>query len=310
MTPRWARSGLTPPLVRSVARSVRRRRWERQPLEQVWVPWTDGYTPAYNHKRRLLFTEVVRKVAGGTTLADAGVLANPAYAFVDERVIEYAWCVDRLCHAIERPDRLLDVGCVLNQAFCAEALESLIPERWFLNLTYEPLHWPGRSSMVVNDIRACVLPSSYFDVVASLSTLEHIGLDNSRYTGGHEIDDMGFGASLESALTEMSRVTRPSGSVLITVPFGRPEERPSFRVFGRADVERMIEILGRQACTVEFFRVTEGQGWYPCEVDQSQHAVFGSDVPAAKAIACVRYVKPSTECEARTPVRALPAFES
>jgi SAM-dependent methyltransferase len=66
------------------------------------------------------------------------------------------------------------------------------------------------------DVRRLPFDARSFDVVFCISTLEHVGGDNTRYDLGAEQDPK---APLD-ALRELRRVTARRGKILITVPCG------------------------------------------------------------------------------------------
>lgn len=70
--------------------------------------------------------------------------------------------------------------------------------------------------MTTGDMRHMPFEDDYFDTVTCVSTIEHVGHDNSRY--GSDRTDAGQEDVV--ALAEVARVVRPGGRVLITVPFG------------------------------------------------------------------------------------------
>lgn len=59
-------------------------------------------------------------------------------------------------------------------------------------------------------------PQEYFDLILSLSTLEHIGREGAELTG----DDLFDGAKPARALSHLRRLLNPGGRLVITVPRG------------------------------------------------------------------------------------------
>ena len=73
---------------------------------------------------------------------------------------------------------------------------------------------------VVADVRRLPFPSRSFDVVFCVSTLEHVGADNTRYGGDAEDDPN----APVAALRELRRVVTRRGRILVTVPTGTGED--------------------------------------------------------------------------------------
>src|SRR5690349_16677637 len=110
---------------------------------------------------------------------------------------------------------VLDVGHA-NSMECHRAMIRSLPEpRRLTGLdmaepVYDVAELYARS--VRGDVCATEFADDTFDLVWCISSLEHIGMDNSGYG---EPDSEG--STAERALAEMLRVTRPGGSVLVTV---------------------------------------------------------------------------------------------
>jgi SAM-dependent methyltransferase len=278
--------GLVPPALVAARRHAIRARQVRRPFAAI-----EPFSQAYLEKRDYVLAQIGRRVQTSGGLEGLGVLGEPDLARVDERAVEYAWALSRLRAA--QGVRLLDVGCVLNQPFYAPLLRSWFDERWYLNITYEPLNDEGSASMVAHDIRDCPLPDGWFSAITCLSTLEHVGMDNTIYTQG-AIAAPAAGTDLvaraEPAVREMLRLLAPGGTLLMTVPFGRAEDRGWFQVFGPEGIER-LRSLGDGA-SVEVFRVSE-QGWSASTPEDARDVVYGEGAVASAAVACLAVEKPS-----------------
>ncbi len=115
------------------------------------------------------------------------------------------------------------------------------------------------------DVRASGLPGESFDIVTAVSTVEHIGLAGRYDT---EDDDP---AGDRHSVEEFRRVLRPRGTLLLTVPYGRPAIlRPWHRVYGPAELDHLVEGFERR--TAQFFRPDE-RGTYR-RVDQSVASAY------------------------------------
>lgn len=132
-----------------------------------------------------------------------------APAWSDERAIEIPWCLARYCG--ER--RVLDVGSANAIPAYLEGLRALeAPDLVTVDLA-EPAD-------VVADVRDLPFEAGRFDVALCISTLEHVGRDNTVYGVDHARDDDGH----EAALRELHRVLAADGRLLVSVPTGVRED--------------------------------------------------------------------------------------
>src|SRR5205823_2256919 len=73
---------------------------------------------------------------------------------------------------------------------------------------------------IVADVRDLPFPTGAFGVVLCISTLEHVGLDNTVY--GLVAERSGDGQ--RAALRELRRVLAGNGRLLVTVPCGESQD--------------------------------------------------------------------------------------
>lgn len=171
-------------------------------------PWSEGYC---------LFKEnYILQAINDTSLLDKfrNKLSLPKQygEFLDERVVEYPWFLSKVS---QESGKLLDAGSALNFNYILHH-ESLNQKNITI-LTLEPeknCFWKDRVSYVFSNI--CDLPfkDDWFDEVASISTIEHIGMDNSIYSFNpnfKENNKFGF----VNAVTELKRVTKPGGKFIL-----------------------------------------------------------------------------------------------
>jgi SAM-dependent methyltransferase len=128
----------------------------------------------------------------------------------------------------------------------------------------------------------------------SLSTLEHVGMDNASYGSvAPPADDPDV--ELASAVEELRRVLKPGGELLLSVPFGAFEDHGWFRQFGEEELDRLLELLEPGEIEVEFFLYHAG-GWHRGNRRAAAGASYRSAAAspaedraaAARAVACVR----------------------
>lgn len=129
----------------------------------------------------------------------------------DERVIEIPWTLGRY----RGEPGVLDVGYANALPAYLRALTDAVPGE-VVGVDLAEADVPGILG-VVADLRELPFEDATFDVAFCISTLEHVGADNTRYGAG------AGGEGMETALAELSRVLGEHGRLLLTVPCG-PEE--------------------------------------------------------------------------------------
>jgi O-antigen chain-terminating methyltransferase len=155
---------------------------------------------------------------------------------------------------------VLDVGHANSMECHRDLVRSLPGPRHLTGIDLaEPVF--DASELYERSVRADVcetgLPDETFDLVWCISSLEHIGMDNSGY-GEAESGS----ATAERALGEMLRVTVPGGFVLVTVPYGRRENHGWFRNFDRDALEELLDPFRSEARIHDvYFGYGPGLGW-------------------------------------------------
>jgi SAM-dependent methyltransferase len=255
------------------------------------VPGANGFNSA-----RWL---AIEKAASGATVGAYGA----DDAGIDERVVEYAWVFDRM-RALARPDaRVLDAGSVLNYPSVLGAWRAArLPPVSIVTLEYE-----GRaevSSQVryeFGDLRRLPYRDEWFTAALSLSTLEHVGLDNTIY-GSSVASTADPGAEAMRAVEELRRVVVPGGTLLLSVPYGTRSNRGWFRIFDADDLARLTAVQGLGVVASRYFRARR-EGWRECSAADASDAGYNEPknrpgqqtapawVAAAEAVALVELKK-------------------
>jgi ubiquinone/menaquinone biosynthesis C-methylase UbiE len=136
-------------------------------------------------------------------------------------------------------------------------------------------------STVQADVRDLPFDDDSFDLVLCVSTLEHVGADNTGY--GLEAED--DGGSRRTALRELRRVLAPGGRLLLTVPCGEPGDYGWFR---QEDVRGWTRLFARAGFFVEeqeVYELTE-EGWRSSPELETAGLRYGDRGPAASAVLC------------------------
>ncbi len=92
-----------------------------------------------------------------------------------------------------------------------------------------------------------------------LSTLEHVGFDNSRYSESQAFRENNPDDYL-IAIGELRRVLKPGGSLLITLPFGAYQRFQAFQQFDSSRVQRLTEAFQPAHSQETIYRYTSS-GW-------------------------------------------------
>ncbi len=189
----------------------------------------------------------------------------------DERPVEIPWCLAR--YAGER--RVLDVGYAFAEpAYLAGLLGLGAPELTGVDLVRADV--PGLVS-VQADVRELPFAAGAFDLAIAISTLEHVGRDNTQYGLAAEADD-----SLDTALRELRRV---SARLLVTVPTGPGELRPEQAVHAPDEWIARFEGAGFLVWEDELYELG-ADGWRSVPA-LSEGLRYGERGPGASAVLCV-----------------------
>lgn len=254
-----------------------RRRLERE-LERFGVPpppWDEGYWP----RQVELVSFLLDSPDAQALFARRGRLPRGYGVGFDERVVEYPWLAARLPGG-----KVLDAGSTLNHPHVLERFLPRVKELHVATLAPEDVAFPS-VSYEYSDLRELPYEDEAFDAVVSLSTLEHVGMDQTTYgLDAPRADDPA--SELRRAVAELRRVGR---TLLATVPYGAAEDHGWFRQLDRAEVES----LGGE---VEVYRYT-ADGWQRSSLSEAADARYhdhhaDQTVPpdraaAARAVACL-----------------------
>ena len=191
----------------------------------------------------------------------------------DERVIEIPWVLSRL-----RTGRVLEVGFANAEAPYIAALLRAGVELVGIDLAAADL---DGYETVQADVRSIPFPSGSFDQALLVSTLEHVGADNTVYGLEEESDDR---ARLQ-ALQELRRVLAPGGSLLVTVPLGEPGDHGWFRQDDVRGWTRLFTSAGLFVEEQEPYELLE-DGWQAAPAFRPDGVRYAERGPAASAVLC------------------------
>lgn len=192
----------------------------------------------------------------------------------DERAVEYPWIFRRMKALTKPGDQVLDAGSILNHSrVLAWWRAAMLPPVSIVTLAHE-----GRAEVSNGvryefaDLRRLPYRDEWFSAVLCISTIEHVGMDNTGY-GASVPASSNPGAEAVLALRELHRVTRAGGTLLLSVPFGTPANRGWFRVFDEPALDQLTGTPGWTVSRRQFFRA-QRDGWRECTAAQAADAGY------------------------------------
>lgn len=265
-------------------------------------PWREGY---YEYREQRL-NEAVNDEALLDTFAENRSLSKGYGYRLDARIIEIPWVLSR---ARKTGNRFLDAGSALNYDFVLTS--PALKEKQTTIVTLAPeghAYWQLGVSYVFGDLRDLDFRDERFDSVACISTIEHIGMDNTMYAEDLQIAQRSDPSEFVLAVKELKRVLKKDGSLYISFPFGRYENHGWFQQFDSALVDTLVDafaparfheaiyqyhpdgwqLSNREECKeCEFFDVHTSK-----YSDPNSTIEYPPDYPAGeRAVACLELIK-------------------
>jgi SAM-dependent methyltransferase len=282
--------------------------WKRQPqspspstpttiehyINQGRIPWSEGYKPYRN--------QLLQQVINDPILLDcfrSGTPLPAQYGFgVDERVIEYPWVISRLGKG---SGRLLDAGSTLNYPYLMAVDAIATKQVAIMTLAPEQQFGKANISYLYGDLRDIWFKADLFEQIVCISTLEHVGLDNTRlYTSDTAFAEAQL-QDYRQVLRELKRVLAPGGQLLLTVPFGKAQNFGWMQQFDATGLAEIVTTLGHDTTQQTIYQYTS-QGWILSDANHCAECeyfdVHTTPTPAtdraaaARAVACLEFTKP------------------
>ena len=193
---------------------------------------------------------------------------------LSERVVEIPWVL-RSLPASPRL-RVIDVGT---------AFAPIVYQRLLMRLPHEvdaadlaPAELP-RIRGHRADIRALPFADRTYDVATCISTLEHIGMDNTQY-------DVGDGSALGADVEALSELGRVATRVLVTVPGGCDADMGWQRQYSPAAFRTLAGRAGLAVARMQCFEHDRPGGWRPADEAAIVERTYGDRAVNAAASIC------------------------
>jgi SAM-dependent methyltransferase len=201
-----------------------------------------------------------------------------------ERAVEFGWVRHHIGDG-----RVLDAGSALNHEVILDRVLPVVSELTIVTLEPEDRSWSERGvRYLYQDLRHLDIADASFDMAVSVSTLEHVGLDNSRFYDS-DAPQGDADEDAQRAMRELQRVVKPGGVLLITVPFGRSWQADWVRILDGAQLDALIATVEPVAVDESIFRRYR-TGWKRVSRAQAADATYRRFW--SEAVACVRIQLP------------------
>jgi SAM-dependent methyltransferase len=254
-------------------------------------PWSEEYTRAHRDFVALSLDDpaLIERFRTGAPLP-------PRFGVgFDERVVEYPWLSARAIGGT-----VLDAGSTLNHLHVLSRLRTRMDDLHIVTLEPEAESYPQMHvSYLYADLRNLPLADDTYDRVLSISTLEHVGMDNTYYGHTSEVADDPQ-RELLAAVRELRRVLKPGGDLYITVPVGEPERLGWVRSLSLEEVDAIVDDFAPAQASLACYRY-DASGWQTSDREGIAGARYrdhfsgpvGDDrAVAARAVVCLNLTKP------------------
>lgn len=217
-------------------------------------PWSPGYA----EYREQYLEKAINDSSLTQIFSENRLLPEQYGSRLDARVIEIPWVLSRLR---DGAGLFLDAGSALNYEFVLKAVPLKHKRVTIVTLAPEgQAFWQLGVSYVFGDLRDLDFRDERFDAVACISTIEHIGMDNSMYAGDSDIARRGDTTEFLLAVKELKRVLKPGATLYITFPFGRYENHGWFQQFDAPLLDKLIDGFAPAQWQETIFKY-EPDGW-------------------------------------------------
>ena len=182
--------------------------------------------------------------------------------YFDERIVEIPWVMSELK---KKRGKLLDAGSTLNFKYLLKKLlnnfkiniVTLYPEK--KNFEYLGIQY------IYSDFINLKYSKNTFDVITCISTLEHVGFDNSFYNYNKKtlLKETKTKNKQLKVLQKFLNILKPGGQIFLTLPFGKGGKYKNLRQFDKNSLNNILKNV--KARRIEkIFYIYLNNNWKKC----------------------------------------------
>jgi hypothetical protein len=266
----------------------------KQDLANLPIPWSKDYKPF----RREHLSAAVNNSALLEAFRYSKKLPENYGRGLDERIVEYPWVLSRVDASA---GYLLDAGSTLNYPYLLDLPTVDSKQVVIMTLAPESTYARDNVSYLYGDLRHTILRENAFNWIVCISTLEHVGLDNTLYTSNEGFNEKNA-QDFRTVMTEFRRILAPNGRLLLTVPFGRAQNFGWMQQFDNLGIAEITAAFGSEPLCESYFQylptgwvVSDGEACANCEYFDvhSAQKPAPDGAAAARAVACLEFIKRS-----------------
>ncbi len=176
---------------------------------------------------------------------------NKQDGYIDERIVEIPWVFKETKNL---KGKLLDAGSTLNFEYIIKKLNNL-------NFSIVTLYPEKKNfnhlgvNYVYEDFINLSFKKNLFDVVTCISTLEHVGFDNSIYKNNKSIKENDKFKKKKHilALKKIVEVLKPKGTLLLSVPFGKKGFFKNLQQFDKKSLNELLKNIRVKKIIISYF---------------------------------------------------------
>ena len=255
----------------------------------VQRPWSPGYLEA----KECFLMGAIKNSSILKIFQDGKQLPLNYGQFFDERTIELPWFLAKLRKLSDgKMLNLLDAGSACNHIFYLPFLKN------YSNLTiitFAPENVCENKcgiSYTYGDIRDMPYRENLFDAVVSISTIEHIGMNNESFKKGTNENNIN---DLFVAIVEIHRVLKPGGMFFMSVPFGKYSNYGTFQQFDSELLDKCRNVFAPSEAEEYFYRYNPA-GWQLVQEEDCANVNYTTapvegGAAAAGAVVCCSWRK-------------------